>query len=179
MTKNAHLIGLTGTNGAGKGEAASFFVERGYAYFSLSDEIREELRKKNQDLTRDNMIEMGNFLRSRYSPDILARMVAKKVEGKAVIDSIRNPKEVEFFRKLGNFLLLAIDAPAELRFDRVKKRGRQESASNIQEFLAKEAEEMGTEEDRQQILACMDMADHRIINDGTLEELWKQLEEFL
>jgi dephospho-CoA kinase len=179
MKKKARLIGLTGTNGAGKGEAASYFIEKGYAYLSLSDVIREELKKKHQEFTRNNLIKMGNFMRKHFSPDILARLVAKKIEGKSVIDSIRNPKEVEFFQKQENFLLLAIDAPAELRFERVKRRGRQESVSSLREFLAKEAEEMSTDESRQQLLACMVMADHTIINDGTLEQLRKKLEEFI
>ena len=39
------LIGLTGTNGAGKGEAAAYFMTKGYAYFSLSDVIRDKLEK--------------------------------------------------------------------------------------------------------------------------------------
>jgi len=179
MKRKTSLIGLTGTNGAGKGEAAYFFVERGYAYFSLSDVIREELRKENKEITRDNLIRVGNSMRQQFSPDILARRVAKKIKGKSVIDSIRNPKEVEFFQNQDNFTLLAIDAPAELRFERVKTRGREESVSSLQEFIAKEAEEMGTEKSSQQLLACMEMADHTIINDGTIEELRNKLEEFL
>jgi dephospho-CoA kinase len=179
MNKKMRLIGLTGTNGAGKGEAASFFMEKGYAYFSLSDVIRDELRKEGKELTRDNMIGMGNHMRENISPDILAQMVVKKIEGNAVIDSIRNPKEVAFFQQQDHFVLLAIDAPAKLRYDRVKKRGRQESVSSLQEFMAKETEEMGTEENQQQLLTCMEMADHTIINDGTLEEFRKKLEEFL
>lgn len=179
MKRQVRLIGLTGTNGAGKGEAASFFVKNGYAYFSLSDLIREELRKKNLEITRNNLIRMGNTLRQKTTPDILARRAAKKIRGNTVIDSIRNPREVAYFKTLENFTLLAIDAPAKKRFDRVKKRGRDESASSLEEFLAKEKEEMGTEESRQQILACMDMADHTIINDGTIQELQKKLEKFL
>jgi dCMP deaminase len=175
----ASLIGLTGTNGAGKGEVASFFVEKGYTYFSLSDVIREELRKKNLAITRDNLIKMGNAMRRKATPDILARRVAKKIRGKSIIDSIRNPQEVEFFRNRENFLLLAIDAPASIRFERVRQRGREESASSPKEFLSKEAEEMSTDTNSQQLLACMDMADHTVINDGTLEELRKKLEEFL
>ena len=84
MKNKADSIGLTGTNGAGKGEVASFFVEKGYAYFSLSDVIREEMQKENQQLTRNNMIRMGNVLRHQFSPDILARRVAKKIQGKVV-----------------------------------------------------------------------------------------------
>jgi dCMP deaminase len=179
MKNKADAIGLTGTNGAGKGEVASFFVEKGYAYYSLSDVIREELEKENQELTRNNMIRMGNVLRQQFSPDILARRVAKKIEGKAVIDSIRNPNEVEFFRDQGHFILLAIDAPVEIRFERVKKRGRDESASSLQEFVAKEEEEMGLEKNSQQIRSCMAIADHLIINDSTLEELRNKLEAFL
>ena len=45
MTPRYRLIGLTGTNGAGKGEAAACFAARGYAYLSLSDVIRDELRR--------------------------------------------------------------------------------------------------------------------------------------
>jgi len=179
MNKQVRLIGLTGTNGAGKGEAASFFVKNGYAYLSLSDLIREELRKKNLEITRDNLIRMGNTMRQNATPEILARLAAKKIKGNTVIDSIRNPREVAFLKTLENFILLAIDAPAEIRFERVRKRGRNESASNLEEFLAKEKEEMGTEENLQQILACMDMADHTIFNDGTLADLQEKLEKFL
>jgi dephospho-CoA kinase len=179
MKKKARLIGLTGTNGAGKGEAATFFVNNGYAYLSLSDLIREELQKKGQEVTRNNLIKMGNRLREKSSPDILARMVVKKIKGKAVIDSIRNSKEIEFLKKQEGFVLLSLDAPPELRFRRVQKRGREESAANLQEFLAKEAQEMNQAETGQQLLTCMKMADFRIWNDGTLEELYEKLEKFL
>lgn len=179
MKKKTRLIGLTGTNGAGKGEAAAFFMNNGYTYFSLSDLIREELQKKGQEVTRDNLIKMGNLMRERSSPDILARIVVKKIKGKAVIDSIRNSKEIEFLKKQEGFVLLSLDAPGELRFSRVQKRGREESAANLQEFLAKEAQEISQAETGQQLLTCMKMADFTIWNDGTLKELYKKLEEFL
>ncbi|MCK4495166.1 MAG: AAA family ATPase, partial [Candidatus Aminicenantes bacterium] len=90
MKKEVKLIGLTGTNGAGKGEAAAFFKKKGYVYFSLSDLLREELQKKGKQVTRDNLIEIGNNLRKKISHDILAKRVMKKIKGRAVIDSIRN-----------------------------------------------------------------------------------------
>lgn len=177
--KNIRLIGLTGTNGAGKGKAASYFVKKGFHYFSLSDLIREELRKKGKEITRDNLIKMGNYLREKYGPDILARRVMKKIKENSVIDSIRNPKEIEHLRKQKSFILLAIDAPVELRYERTKKRGRDESASTLQEFIQKEREEMTTDEKGQQLRTCLKMADVTIINDGSLEELNKKLEALL
>ena len=179
MKQEARLIGLTGTNGSGKGEAATYFKKRGYAYFSLSDVIRDALRNDGKEDTRDNLIEKGNELRKKYGPDILARLAMEKVEDKTVIDSIRNPSEVEYLRKEKEFILLAIDAPVELRYERVKRRGRQESASTLEEFIKKEKEEMTDSEKGQQLHHCMKMADFNIMNDGTLEGLHLKLEEIV
>jgi dephospho-CoA kinase len=176
VKKRIKLIGLTGTNSSGKGEAAAYFQKRGYRYFSLSDLIREELQKKGKAPTRNNLIKMGNELRDKFGPDILARLVMKKVKDKAVIDSIRNPKEVEYLRKQKSFIFLAVDAPVELRYKRAKKRGREESASTLQQFIEKEKEEMTEREKGQQLQKCMDMADLVIVNDGSLEDLYRKLE---
>ncbi|UCE22045.1 MAG: AAA family ATPase [Candidatus Aminicenantes bacterium] len=177
MKTEARLIGLTGTNGSGKGEVAAYLQKKGYAYFSLSDVIRVAIRKDGKEDTRDNLIEKGNELRKKYGPDILARMAMERVKDKAVIDSIRNPSEIEYLRKEKEFILLAIDAPVELRYERVKQRGRQESVSTLEEFIKKEKEEMTDSEKGQQLHSCMKMADIIIMNDGTLEDLHLKLEE--
>lgn len=179
MKKDTRIIGLTGTNGAGKGEVAAYLKAKGYTYFSLSDLVREELRKKDKETTRNNLIKMGNELREKFGPDILAKLAMKKVKGRAVIDSIRNPSEVKYLRKHKAFILLAIDAPVELRYERAVKRGRIESASTLEEFIKKEEEEMTDYEKGQQLLNCMKMADHTLINAGSLEDLHKKLEGLL
>jgi dephospho-CoA kinase len=173
------LIGLTGTNGSGKGEAASFFMKHGYAYFSLSDIIRDELVQEGLETTRDNLIQKGNELREKHGANILACRVMDRITGKSVIDSIRNPREVEYFRTQEHFILLAIDAPVDIRYTRVKARGRNESASSLQEFIDKEREEMTQEEKGQQLEECMRMADFRVMNEGSLEDFFKKLEKFL
>ena len=173
------LFGLTGTNGAGKGAVASFFLEKGFQYYSLSDVIRKELEKSGKELSRDNLIKTGNSLREKHGADILARMVLKKIKEKSVIDSIRNPKEIEYFREHNNFILLAIDAPVEIRYKRTKFRGRDESASTLEQFILKEKEEMTTQEKGQQLQTCMNKADITIINDSSIEDLHKKLEILL
>ena len=175
----AKIIGLTGTNAAGKGEAADYLTKRGYAYFSLSDVIRNVLRQQGVEITRDNLIKTGNALREKSGADILARLIMKKVKNKAVIDSIRNPKEIEYLKKQRHFILLAIDAPLKIRFSRAQTRGRDESATSLQEFAAKEREEMTHNEKGQQLMNCLAMADFIIQNDGTLAEFHKKLEELL
>jgi dephospho-CoA kinase len=102
-----------------------------------------------------------------------------KVRRPSVIDSIRNPREVEFFRKQKGFVLLAVDAPIEVRFARVRARGRDESAATLDEFRRKEELEMAGSETSQQLALCMAMADWTIVNDGTIEELRRKVEERL
>jgi len=172
------IIGLTGTNGAGKGEAAAFFQKKGFTCFSLSDLIREELESEGLESTRDNLIKKGNDLRQAFGPDILARRVMARVKERAVIDSIRNPEEIRFLKAQKNFTLLAINAPAELRFERVRKRGRIESASTLEDFINKEAEEMTQDKMGQQLHICLEMADWTIVNDGSLDSFYSKLEKF-
>ncbi len=173
------LIGLTGTNGSGKGEVASYLMKKGYAYVSLSDEIRENLRRRGKESTRDQLIAAGNALRRRCGADVLARRALEKVEGRTVIDSIRNAREIAFLRRQDDFILVAVDAPAGLRYARVQRRGRAESASTLEEFRAKEKEEMTGGRSGQQLRLCLHMADLTIVNDGTLKDLHRQIEERL
>ena len=179
MKTSIRLIGLTGTNAAGKGEAAAFFIQHGYAYFSLSDLIREELQEKQRELTRNNLIKTGNRLREDFGPDVLARRILKRIETDAIIDSIRNPHEIQHLQSHPNFILIALDAPVEIRYERAQERGRNESAASLQAFIQKESEEMTVQATAQQLNTCMQMANYTVINDGTLVDLHTKLEAFL
>jgi len=174
------LVGLTGTNAAGKGEVARLLGARGYAYRSLSDVLRAELARRGLEATRDNLIRVGNELRAAHGADVLARRAAEGLgDGRAVVDSIRNAAEVAYLRGLGDFLLIGVDAPVEIRFERARLRGRNESAATLGEFRAKEVEELRGGETGQQLEACLRLADVLIINDGTIEALGRKLEETL
>jgi len=178
--RKPRLVGLTGTNSAGKGEVAAYLKSRGYAFHSLSDVLREELAARGLEASRDNLISVGNELRAAFGADILARRIMDRLAaGPAVIDSIRNTREVEFFRGTGDFVLLAVDAPIELRFERARSRGRNESAATLEEFRSKEQAEMDGGEGRQQLRECMAMADRLIVNDGSLDDLRRKVETAL
>src|SRR5437867_3260184 len=88
------LIGLTGRNASGKGEVAKYLEKKSFYYHSLSDVIRDEIRRRGQPLTRETLIETGNELRQRYGSAVLAERILERIENDKhyVIDSIRNPK---------------------------------------------------------------------------------------
>ncbi len=54
------IIGLTGANASGKGEAASYLKSKGFEYYSLSDILREEAKRKKIEPLRENLIKRGN-----------------------------------------------------------------------------------------------------------------------
>ena len=74
---------------------------------------------------------------------------------------------------------LAVDAPIEVRYARARARGRDESAATLDEFRRKEELEMAGNETKQQLALCMAMADRTIVNDGTIEELRRKVEDLL
>lgn len=75
------IIGLTGFNGCGKGKVAEYLEKKGFSKFSLSDELREEARKKGvKELTKEFLIILGNELREKNGPNYLAIRVSEKIK---------------------------------------------------------------------------------------------------
>jgi dephospho-CoA kinase len=173
------LIGLTGTNSAGKGEVAEYLKTKGFEYFSLSDEIRGIMAAEGIAPTRQNMIKQGAKLRSEKGLGYLAMLVLKKVGKNAVVDSIRNIGEVEALKTRKDFFLIALDAPVALRFERAKARGRIGDGKTIEDFKEKQEKEMHGSGAEQNLAGCMKMANYTIINDSTKEKLYKKIEEAL
>jgi dephospho-CoA kinase len=180
MTTKPVIIGLTGTNASGKGVIADYLKKKGFEYFSLSDVIRDELTKEGLSSSRENLINKGNFLRSKFGSDILAKKIKQKLsKNNAVIDSIRNTNEVSELKKLKGFHLVAVDAPINLRFSRAILRGRIENAASLEEFKKIELREKSDKQGEQQLDKCIQMADYKIMNDGTMEELHEKIEDIL
>ncbi len=175
------IIGLTGPNASGKGEAALYIKSKGFAYHSLSDILRKESKKLGIEPTRENLIELGNKLRSEFGPSVLAERVIERLSGEEnhIIDSIRNPAEVAAFRKRGGFVLLGIDAPVEKRFKRSLERNRPGDAKTLYDFIEKEGRENKSDPESQQIRRCLSMSDAVIVNDANLEGLHRKIDEWI
>lgn len=150
---------------------AKFLAARGFAVRSLSDAVRDEATLRGLDHTRDSLIRVGVELRTEGGPGALARRILPSLGRRAVVDSIRNPGEVEVLRTLPRFMLLGIDAPQLLRFQRSVLRGRLGDGATLAEFSRKEERENSTTEAGQQLLATLALADRVVDNDGTIEDL--------
>ena len=174
------IIGLTGTNAAGKSTIAKYLAKRGFASYSLSDELRDILKIKGLEPTRDNLVSIGNEMRTKFGNSYLAERVLRKASENSVVDSIRNLGEIDAFRKRGNFILIAVDAPLEARYQRAKERGRVAEGESLQQFMEKEARELkAASKNMQQLEACMLEADFSIINASNVQSLYWQVETII
>jgi dCMP deaminase len=176
------IIGLTGRNGSGKTAVAEYLTSRGFQYYSLSDEIRREIRDRGLEITRDLLIKVGNELRGRFGPGVLAERVLKVLESdhNYVVDSIRSPFEVDVLRRRRDFTLLAVEADEGRRFERSRSRGRESAAQTLEQFIEEEARELDSNDPAsQQLNETRRKADLVVTNNGTLEELHRQLDELL
>ena len=154
------IIGLTGKNASGKGEAANYLKSKGFVYYSLSDIIREEATKRGLDHSRDNLIKIGNELRQNFALNYLAQQINLKIsnhkkifpkENFFVVDSIRSPFEAKELMKNKNFTLVGIDAPIETRFRRLLERNRIGDAKTLEDFKLQEERENLKSDTNQQL----------------------------
>ncbi|MDO8408431.1 MAG: AAA family ATPase [bacterium] len=175
----SRIIGVTGTNGAGKGEVVRYLVERlGFMHYSVSGFITEEVIRNGLSVDRDNMIMVGNDLRACFGPAHIVESLYEKARSDgcdSVIESLRALAEVRRVRKLGG-LIIGIDADPAIRYQRIRARRGAKDAVSFDEFIAQERSEMNPGEvTKQDLRGALRAADVVVVNDGTLEELHEML----
>jgi dCMP deaminase len=176
------IIGLTGENCAGKSTVAEYLMKKGFYYYSLSDVIREELKAHGKPVTRENLIARGNELREKFGPGVLGTKIAQKLQKDKnyVVDSIRNPAEVEELKKLGRFFLFYITAPTEARFERTRARRREEDPQTYGAFVEIEKLEIeNADKTKQNLKGTFALAQKKIVNEGDLNELHDKVDTAL
>ena len=175
-------IGVTGTFCAGKDTFAGYLTsKKGFVHISLSDILREHAASQGVPITRESLQKAGTELREKEGSHVLAAKAIKKFAGeeKVVITSIRNPLEVKELSQAGHFVLVSVDAPPGVRFERMASRGRKENEPDTYEkFLEAEQKELvSSNAASQQIQDCIDMAHFSVLNNGTVEELYSKIEQ--
>jgi dephospho-CoA kinase len=177
------ILGVSGFNGSGKGEVVRFLEARSFYPLSLSDVIRDELRAKGLEESRERMIETGRALRAALGPGGLAERLAGKLlpDRNYVIDSVRHPAEVEVLRaRTGRFRLVWVEADESVRLERIRARGRGGDPQTLAELRAFEARELENEDPAgQQLLAVQRLADVTLRNDGELSTLHEAIQDVL
>ena len=165
------VIGVVGLPGSGKSEAAAVARDLGVPVVTMGDVIRAECRERGLDPATDHGT-VAEALREEHGPGAIAErslpiIEDERVESETVlVDGIRSDVEVTAFRDAfgETFTLVEVNAPFEVRAERLDLRGRDASAEEGGESLAdRDERELGFG-----MGEAMAMADVTIENTDTL-----------
>ena len=179
------VIGLVGPTSSGKGTVAQIFKERGYEYYLLSDILREEAMKRGLDPGATKVLQdLGDELRQKLGGAVLAERMVRKIdmsEGrKIVVDSIRHPAEAIYLKGVLKATIIEVHASADIRWRRFQERGRDSTVKTREEFLEFDRRETQEPEESHQIniAGCLKLADFSMKNEGTTDDLMREMDRF-
>lgn len=175
------VIGTVGLAGSGKGEFATVAEELGVPVVTMGDVIRAECRERGLDPAEHHGA-VATKLREENGPAAVAEASLPHIEEALVehdtvlVDGIRSDVEVDAFEaRFGDdFTLVSIEAPFELRRERVTDRGRDKVDADGEGLRERDERELGFG-----LGEAMARADRTVENTGTLEAFRAQVREVL
>lgn len=138
-------LGILGPAGSGKGFAAKYIAKKyGYTIINMGNIVRALARKEHIKPTRAHLEKLGEKYSKKYGADFVighAIEMAKKSTKPVIIDGIRKPIQAKLAKKVLKVRLILVDASPEVRFERMKKRGRANFPKTIEIFNKEEKQE--------------------------------------
>lgn len=179
MVKEREIkIGLIGTIGSGKTTVSEYLKKKGFSYIATGDIVREKAREEGIELTRENLQQLQKKYRAKYGMDCFTKIAIERLEkggkGKLAVDGMRVPEETFLVKKHG-FKIILIDAPARIRFERLKLRGSARDPKRFMEFIKNEKAEWKLF----RFGATIKDADYKINNSGSMKNLYRKIDKLI
>ena len=179
MTKT--ILAFVGQIASGKGTAVQYLKEKhGASTYRFSGMLADILNRLYLENNRANFQTLSQILRENFSEDVLSQTMAKDVEKDKIqliaIDGVRRPGDIEHLKKIPGFILIHIFADLEKRYQRITQR--REKTDDREKTLA----EFKADHEREaevKIAEIANEATQKIDNNGSLEDLYKQLDEII
>lgn len=135
------IIGIAGTLATGKDTVAERLAEQfGYTHVSTGDIVRELAMEEHGSIERPVLYEIAKAHRESEGAGFLVKH-ALQHEPPLVITGLRSLGEAKAL-KAGGGILLFVDAPIEVRYERMRSRQRDnETALTLEGFKQNEAKE--------------------------------------
>lgn len=169
------LLAIVGMAGSGKSEVVKFFRDIGYESLRFGQIVIDECLRRGLEINADNERAVREDLR-KQGLDIIAKLSLAKLESlcqgnkKVVVDGLYSYSEYLTLSKYFNLTIVNVFTDRRLRYDRLGRR-------TVRPLTAIEA----AERDHLEIVNLekggpIALADYTIVNNGSLEELYSQLE---
>jgi dephospho-CoA kinase len=169
------IIGFTGMPGSGKTVCGKFAKEKNIPVVRMGDLVWAEVKNRDIELTDLNVGNIATEERKKFGFGIWAERTVTVVQEKlltssaVIIDGIRGDAELKVFQFHfeDEFVNIAIHSNQKTRYERiVKRRQRADDVLSKDEFKGRDERELSWG-----IGNAIALADHMIINEGTLDDL--------
>lgn len=177
-----HLVGFVGMPGAGKTEAVQYLVHQGWPKIYLGGLLYAQMQQAGIDITPESQQVFREQLRAEHGKDFLAQLALQEItrlidagQKNIVIDGIYSWSEFKVFKHEYHHELsiVAVVAPRHMRHHRLANRP--ERPFTEDEAMHRDYTEIENIEKGGPIA----IADHYIVNDGSLDELHKKIDDIV
>lgn len=176
------ILGITGTNGSGKGTVVEYLLSKGFTHYSARAFIAEEIERRGLPLERPSFKKTADSLRKAHGPSYIIEQLFAQAQargGDAVVESIQELAGAHFLHEQGA-KLLAVNADQKLRYERTVLRGSHTDHVDFATWVQQEEAEWHNEAAHEMdVPGVMALADAIVMNNGTLEDLHAQVEAAL
>ncbi len=176
------VIGLVGEIGSGKGTVVDVFEElfpnKKIITIKFSDILADLLKILYMPKTRDNLQKMAIAIDEMFGAGTFNYAVRRRIEGIdadiVFADGVRWPADEKMIRDM-NGIMIYVTADQKIRYQRVivRKEKEGEDATAFEKF-----QKQDTMKNETFIADIGSRADHRIVNEGTLDEMKQEVELF-
>lgn len=177
MDANKLVVGLAGMPGSGKSLVVETARSLGYNVVAMGDVIREQTSLRGLEPTPQNIGKVMLELRAESGNYVIAQKCIPKIMEKKgnriLVDGLRSLHEAEIFKqRFESFKLVAVHAPPQLRFERLRIRGRSDDPPDWEVFYERDLRELGVG-----LGNVIAMAEKILINDDSVEGFKELIEE--
>ena len=180
--ENLKIVAFVGLAGSGKSTAVEYFTEKGYPKVYFGGVILQAMADAGIERTADNEQQFRESIREKEGKDFVANKIVNQIkhlsasgQHRIIADGLYTWTEYQVLKKAfpGELTLVAVVSPRHLRYHRLSERV-------VRPFTATEAHERDvTEIEHLEKGGPIAIADHYVINDGSVEELDQKLATLL
>lgn len=172
--ENVQIVAFVGLPGTGKSSAVDYLTEKGYPKVYFGGVVLQAVQDAGLEVTPENERIIRETLRAEEGKDVVANRIVAQIrdliaagQHRIVADGLYSWTEYKILKREfpGELKLVAIVAPKHLRHHRLSKRP-------IRPLTEQEASERDWAEiENLEKGGPIAIADHYIINDGSIEKL--------
>lgn len=178
---NKIVLGLAGQIASGKDTVANYIVEKhGGVSLSFSRPLRDILNIACLPINRINMSWLAQTLIDRFGGDTISNIIGKEIESSDkqifILPNIRREDDAAYFKDWPGYILVGIETDDRVCYERLIKRGQNEDdkVKTWEEY--QKDRQLSTEVE---IEGLIKKASIKINNNGTLEELYTQVDKII